>query len=121
MAARVFCLTVSHRVPCAAQEAKLLKFAGFTGCIWISLVWLLFLPALLLLAVCRAPRWDTVADKVADKIGQGFDKDGLPIDMKLAKRRGSDDRVALVVASDTPPASPSLTCKALLMEKERGV
>ena len=36
------------------EEAKLLKFAGATGCVWISVVWLLFLPSFFLLAICRA-------------------------------------------------------------------
>ena len=92
----------------ASQEAKLLKFAGLTSCIWISLVWLLFLPALLLLAICRAPRCGTVADtivgRIVGRIGrQEFDKDGLPIVMKSATgQQSADDREALVGTGGPP-------------------
>ncbi|KAL3932775.1 MAG: hypothetical protein SGPRY_000564 [Prymnesium sp.] len=62
------------------EEAKLLKFAGTTGCVWISLVWLLFLPSFILLGICRTqlapcPRAGGVAGKVQSVSGrqQSFD------------------------------------------------
>jgi len=76
------------------EEAKLLKFAGTTGCIWITLVWLAFLPAFGLLALCRltTPGWLSASQAaVAAKV---------PASSKGVEMRQSsaDDREALVGA-----------------------
>ncbi|KAL1519556.1 hypothetical protein AB1Y20_023071 [Prymnesium parvum] len=81
------------------EEAKLLKFAGTTGCIWISLVWLLFVPSFLLLWLCRTPSL-LCCRTGADAIDGGG---GLPVKGKSEKmhHRNSDDREALVGSHET--------------------